>query len=282
LHSTLPAGLHSFRLLQLISASLRFVSPSTSSAACTHLRSLQHHFARFASGNAVFGVGVYGSVRYTFRFNSLGLFSTLSTAAAQFRIVAFRSPSTSPAACTRFRFLRLLYFVFLRFDFIGVPSYWTCSPSFSSALDFSRSCHSLSTSLAACTRLRCLWRCFTSLRPCGFQVPPHSISFFTASFRSSRLPWLRLPLSLSPPWAAVHGYLCVQLPWFRFVARRCVSTSLNFLRIRFLRNHFVSVSTFSNSHFVSYRFALNVFGFTQLVPSVIYLVAQCCDLEEGE
>jgi hypothetical protein len=40
-----------------------------------------------------------------------------------------------------------------------------------------------STASAACTRLRCLWRCFTSLRPCGLQVPLHSISISTALFR---------------------------------------------------------------------------------------------------
>jgi hypothetical protein len=77
-----------------------------SSAACAHLQSHRHLFARFGSGNAVFGVGVYGPVRYTFRFDSLGLFFTLSIATAHFRIVAFRSPSTSSAACTRPRFLR--------------------------------------------------------------------------------------------------------------------------------------------------------------------------------
>jgi hypothetical protein len=54
----------------------------------------------------------------------------------------------------------------------------------------------------------------------------------------SRLPWLRLPLSPSPPWAAVHGYLCIKLPWFRSVAQRCVSTLLTFLRIRFFSRSF--------------------------------------------
>jgi hypothetical protein len=47
--STLPAGLHSLRLLQLISASLRFVSPSHSSAVCTRLRFLRHNLLRCAS-----------------------------------------------------------------------------------------------------------------------------------------------------------------------------------------------------------------------------------------
>jgi hypothetical protein len=72
----------------------------------------------------------------------------------------------------------------------------------------------------------------------------------------SRLPWLRFPLSPSTLWVAVHSYLCFQLLQFRFVACRSVSTSLTFLRIRFL-----------------HRSALHVFGFTQLVPFTIYLVA---------
>jgi hypothetical protein len=217
-----------------------------------------------------------------------------------------------------------------------------------------------STSSAACTRLqclwryfsslRCLWRYFTSLRPCGLQeASPHSMSIPTASFRTLALSpswvmtssfafdtlgcgsfiplhsaflvsfrsasfhrialqlrslsfgfrcctYLRLPTAFLPSLRCVclrhlqHRCLSwhsrfhlLRTPFrFRFPARRCVWPSLSFLRIRVLRDHFVSFSTFSTSGFVSYRFALHVFGFTQLVPSFIYLVAQCCDLEEGE
>jgi hypothetical protein len=63
-------------------------------------------------------------------------------------------------------------------------------------------------------------------------------------------------LSRSTSWAAVH-ILHIQ-PF----------------RIRFLYARLVSLSTFrSTSGFVSYRSALHVFGFTQLVPFSIYLVA---------
>jgi hypothetical protein len=95
--------------------------------------------------------------------------------------------------------------MFLHFDVLTFPSF---SPSLVFAFDLFGCVHSPSIATALfrelptlqaglhslrplqpifeslrLVRLRCLRRCFTTLRPCGLQVPSHSISIPTASFR---------------------------------------------------------------------------------------------------
>jgi hypothetical protein len=173
-----------------------------------------------------------------FHFDSPGLSTFLLTPVASFRIVPIRQPELQfiPIAfrMSDFVSLRIVAFgprrlsfacdLFACLSLTFNPSGWSSFPSTSAAYFRVVAFRfvSPSTSSATCTRLRCLWRCFTSLRPCGLQVFPHSISFSTASFRivalSSSLVTIA-PLAL----ATLGCGSCIPLHLTSLVSTRCAA-----------------------------------------------------------